>query len=79
MGNVKMHVFQGKPILCSSRLGGGGGGVGPTNAIVSRVLLILEHYNWCQIKAETDVFYPVVIFANHLVCIFMNSNENLKN
>ena len=59
--------------------GGGGGGVGPTNAIVSRVLLILEHYNWCQIKAETDVFYPVVIFANHLVCIFMNSNENLKN
>ena len=74
MGNVKMHVFHGSPILCSSRLGGR-----PTNAIISGVLLILEHYNWCQIKAEKDVFNPVVIFANHLVCIFMNSNENLKN
>ena len=43
MGNVKMHVFHGNPILCSSKLGGGGGGGRPTNAIISRVLLIIEH------------------------------------
>ena len=30
---------------------GGGGGGKPTNSIISRVLLILEQENWCQIKA----------------------------
>ena len=52
-------------------------GGGPTNSIISRVLPILEHYNWCQIKAKTHVFFPVVRFVNHQICIFKNINENL--
>ena len=46
MGYVKMHGFHGN-LLCDSRDWGGR----PTNSIISRVLLILEHLNWCKIKA----------------------------
>ena len=40
MGYVKMHGFHGN-LFCDYRNGGGGGR--PTNSIISRVLLILEH------------------------------------
>ena len=50
----------------------------PANSIISRVLLILEHYNLCQIKAKTHVFLPVVKFINNQISIFMSINENLK-
>ena len=51
----------------------------PTNSILSRVLLIIENYNCCQIKAQIHVIPPVVSYVNYLICIFMNTNENLKN
>ena len=73
---MKMHGFHGNR-LYDSQDGGGGGGR-PTNSIISRVLLIPEHQNWCQIKAYTHVFLLVVRFVNHLICIFMNINENLQ-
>ena len=52
MGYVKMHGFRGN-LLYDSRDWGGGGGGRPTNSIISRVLLIIEHQYWCQIKALT--------------------------
>ena len=72
-GLRKNAWFPWQPLIWFSRLGGR-----PTNSIISRVLLILEHKNWCQIKAYTHVFLPVVRFVNHLICIFMNINENLQ-
>ena len=42
MGYVKMHGFHGKQKMILD-IGGGGGGCRPTNSILSRVLLILEH------------------------------------
>ena len=53
-GYVKMHGFHGNPIIWFSRMGGR-----PTNLIISRVLLTLENYDWCQIKAKTHVAFPV--------------------
>ena len=47
-GYVKMHGFHGN-LLYDSRDWGGGGR--PTNSIISRVLRIPDHYNWCEIKA----------------------------
>ena len=41
MGYVKMHGFHGNPLYDSRELGW------PTYSIISRVLLTLEHYNWC--------------------------------
>ena len=41
MGYVKMHGFHGKRLYDSRNWGGGGGR--PTNSIISRILLILEH------------------------------------
>ena len=32
----------------------------PTKSIVSRVLLLLEHKTWYQIKAKTQTFLPMV-------------------
>ena len=43
MGYVKMHGFHGNLLYGSRDCGGGGGGDRPTNSIISRVLLILEH------------------------------------
>ena len=43
---MKMHGFHGNRLYDSRDWGGGGGGGGggrPTNSIISRVLLILEH------------------------------------
>ena len=54
-------------------------GGGPTKSIHSRSSLIVEHLNWCQIKALTHVFFPVVRYVNHLISIFMNVNENFRN
>ena len=56
MGYVKMQGFLGNPLYDSRYRGGGGGGGGwgvggPTNSVIYRVLLILEHLNWCEIKA----------------------------
>ena len=51
----------------------------PTKSIVSRVLLFLEHKTWCQIEAKTHTFLLIVRYINHLICIFMNINENFKN
>ena len=51
----------------------------PTKSLVSRVLLLLEHKTWYQIKAKTQTFHPMVRYVNYLICIFMNINENLKN
>ena len=51
----------------------------PKYPIISRVLLILEHSIWCQIKAETHVFLSKVRYVNLLICIFMNINEKLLN
>ena len=73
MGYVKMHNFHGNPIYMILENWGR-----PTNSIIFTVLLILEHYNWCQIKAKTHVFFPVVRFVNNLICSFMNIDENLK-
>ena len=39
---LKLHGFHGNRLYDSRDLGGGGGGR-PTNSIISRVLLILEH------------------------------------
>ena len=43
MGYMKMHGFHGSLLYDSHVCGGGGGGGRPTNSIISRVLLILEH------------------------------------
>ena len=43
MGYVKMHGFNGNLLYDSRDWGGGGGGGRPTNSIISRVLLIIEH------------------------------------
>ena len=50
----------------------------PTKSIVTRVLLIIEHKTWYQIKAESQAILPVAQYVNHLICISMNINENLK-
>ena len=33
---------------------------------------------WYQIEAKINPFHLMVTFANYLICIFMNINENIK-
>ena len=47
MGYVKMHGFHGNRLYDFREEGGDR----PINSIISMVLLIPKHYNWCQIKA----------------------------
>ena len=60
---VKMHDFHGNHFIIFEDWGR------PTNSIISRVPLILEHYNWFQIKEYTYAFFPVVRYVNLLICI----------
>ena len=50
-----------------------------TKAIVSRMLLIPEHYTWYQIEAKTQAVLPVLKYVNHLIFIIMIINESMKN
>ena len=43
----------------------------PTNPILSRVLLILERYNWCQIKAYRHI--PFFLLSDMLIIKFAYS------
>ena len=50
----------------------------PTESVVSRVLLVLEHKNLYQIKVSIHAFLLMVRYINYLICIFMYINEILK-
>ena len=52
----------------------------PTNSIISRVLLILEHKIGVKLKLRYNhVFVHVLRYVNLLTFILININENLKN
>ena len=59
--------------------GGGGGGVGLQIQSYLRFYLSYSIKIGFKIKAKTHVFLPVVRLVNHLICIFMDINENYKN
>ena len=54
------------------------GGV-PTKPMISQVLLILDYLTHSQITDKTQTFHPMVTYANYLICIFININENINN
>ena len=51
----------------------------PTKSIVSRVLSYTRAINGTKLKLRHRPFFPVVRYVNHLICIFMNINVNMKN
>ena len=56
------------------------GGI-PAKVIISQLLLIIDYYNWYQMKAQTQGFFLLSnmqsIFSS-LICVFMNFNKLLK-
>ena len=44
-----------------------------------KLLTFLDYQTCYQIRVETLHFNQIVWYANYLICIFMNSNENIRN
>ena len=54
-------------------------GDAPTKVLISQQLLILNFKILYQLNVMTDEFYPMFIYVNYQICIFMNINENIRN
>ena len=71
MGYVKTHRFHGNPLYYCGEWGYAYKFNPIKGSTYPRAL------NWCQIKCLYTCLFHVVIYVNHLICIFMNFNENL--
>ena len=38
-----------------------------------------RNQTWNQMDAKTKNVYPILQYANYLICIFMKNNENIRN
>ena len=50
-----------------------------TKLLISQLLIALVYRIWYLTVAKTQSVYPVVQYANNLIQIFMNINENIGN
>ena len=51
----------------------------PTKCLLFQLPLALEYQTWNQIYAKLQQFYLMIKYANYLIIIFMNINENIRN
>ena len=51
----------------------------PRKIFICQLVIALERQTWYQTKAKTPTFYLLIRYANYLVVIFMNINENIRN
>ena len=49
-----------------------------TKILKSQLQLILEYLTWYHINSSAYQFYLMVGYANYLICIFININENFR-
>ena len=73
MGYVKIYFFS--MAIPYMILGNGGT---PTKSILSRAHLSSNTKIFVKFKAWTYAFLSVVRYVNHIICIFMNINKNIK-
>ena len=47
--------------------------------LIFQLVIALESQTWYQTDAKIPIFYLLIRYANHLIIIFMNINENIRN
>ena len=47
--------------------------------LIFQFVIALENQTWHQTDAKIQTFYLLMRYANYLVIIFMNINENIRN
>ena len=51
----------------------------PRRILIFQLVIALESQTWYQTEAKIPTFYLMIRYANYLVVIFMNINENIRN
>ena len=51
----------------------------PRKFLIFQLVIALENQTWYQTDAIIQTFYLLIRYANNLIIIFMNINENAKN
>ena len=51
----------------------------PRKFLIFQLVIALENQTWYQTDAKIQTFNLLIRYANYLIIIFMNINENIKN
>ena len=70
---MKLHGFHGNPKCISTDWSV------PIKILISQQHHFLEYVSLYQIKLKTQFFSQMDRYANDLICIYMNINENIIN
>ena len=51
----------------------------PRKFLFFQLPIAIEYQTWFQIKAKVEPIYIMISYANYLIIISMNINENIRN
>ena len=51
----------------------------PRKFLIFQFVIALENKTWYQTDAKIQTFYLLIRYANYLIIIFININENIRN
>ena len=51
----------------------------PRNLLIFQLVIALESQTWYQTEAKIPYFYLLIRYANYLIVIFVNINEDIRN
>ena len=51
----------------------------PRKFLIFQLVIASESQTWYQTEAKIPTFYLLIRYANYLIVIFMNINENIRN